>query len=289
MDFTLLLCVYAADTLAHFQRALESATLEQTLPPSQVIILRNGPVSADIEEYLTRLDQTSPSIHIVRLETNSGLAHALNTGIQHTTTPWIARMDADDLSLPQRFERQMAYLKSHPDTDILGTALQEFTEPEPGHIIWGEKRILPTDEKDIKAYARFQSPVHHPTVMLRTSALTHAGGYPEDSGRFEDYLLWEKMLLAGAHLANLPEVLLGYRVDSGAYSRRGGWQMLHDELALQKNFHKDGFTTTAQYIRNVLIRGLYRLIPTDIKKPLYRLRTAVKNRSVQTPGQSKRV
>lgn len=301
MDFSVLMCVYAGDTIAQFKKAVESCTTEQTVMPTEVIIIQNGPVSHDIERYLASLENSShngssPTFSIIRLPENIGLARALNKGIQETRTEWIARMDADDISLPDRFEKQVNYLTEHPQIDVLGTALQEFSEsttlstnppsdttPDKAETIsWGTKRILPTESDELSQYARFQSPVHHPTVMMRTSRVVHAGSYPTDAGRFEDYLLWERMLLDGSLFANLPEVLLGYRVDAGAYNRRGGFTMFTDELELQRTFARDGFTTRFQYLRNIVIRGLYRLIPTDIKKPLYRLRTAVKNAKLRS-------
>ncbi|MFD0704704.1 glycosyltransferase [Alloscardovia venturai] len=269
--------VYSKDRFDSIRRAITSITTDQICKPAEVIIIEDGPVAEEVEAYLSSLESSSAPITIIRLPHNRGLAHALNVGVRNTSTDWIARMDADDYSLPYRFERQVTYLESHLEVDVLGSALQEFTEPQYDHIIWGEKRLLPRSSSEISAYARFQSPVHHPTVMIRKSALLSVDGYPEDSGHFEDYQLWERMLLNGAQFANISEVLLGYRVDSGAYNRRGGWHMMRDEIALQKQFYKDGFTSRSQFIRNVIIRGLYRLVPTSIKKPLYRLRTAVKN------------
>jgi hypothetical protein len=103
------------------------------------------------------------------------------------------------------------------------------------------------------------------------------GGYPEHSGRFEDYLLWERLILAGARLHNVAEPLVLYRVDAGAYQRRGGWAMFRDELALQRRFRADGFTSAAQFVRNVAIRALYRLMPTGLRKLGYRALIALRN------------
>ncbi len=281
MDFTVLMCVYQGDNLEHFKRALTSCATDQTVHATEVLIVQNGPVSVNIETYLTEAQAADSSIKVLQLAENHGLAHALNIGMKEISTEWIARMDADDICLPERFAQQVAYLEQHPQVDALGTALQEFTEPELGRIVWGERRVLPSSHTGLDQYARLQSPLHHPTVMLRKSAVLRAGGYPEDSGRFEDYLLWARMLMHGSTFANLPEVLLGYRVDSGAYNRRGGWEMFRSEFALQRTFLREGFTTHTQFFRNIAVRGVYRLIPTWIKKPLYRLRTAVKNKSVQ--------
>lgn len=277
MNFTVLMCVYAGDALSAFSQALSSCTTGQKLKPKEVIILRNGPVSVELEKFLCSVENNS--IRVIRLEENLGLARALNIGLAKVSTPWIARMDADDISLPYRFEKQIAYLTNHPHVHVLGTALQEFKQSSSDNFIWGTPRILPTEHNDLNRFARLQSPIHHPTVMIRTSTLKSIGGYPENSGRFEDYVLWERLLLKGYIFENLPDILLGYRVDSGSYTRRGGLIMFKDELHLQSAFLKDGFITPLQYVRNLIIRGFYRLIPTSVKKPLYRLRSAITNKA----------
>ena len=277
MDFSIVMCVYSGDKLSSFKRALESVTRKQHTTATEIIVIRNGEVGSEGEDYLNSLD--SHNLRVLRLGTNVGLARALNIGIRESSTDWIARMDADDVSFPERFEQQCAFLQKHPTVDILGTAIQEFTETSDNSLEWKQKRILPSNHASLSKYARIQSPIHHPSVMMRKSALLKAGGYPEDCGRFEDYVLWERMLLAGFIFANLPDVLLGYRVDSGAYARRGGFSMFTDEIKLQKTFLADGFITHSQFVCNIITRGCYRLLPTNIKKPLYRLRTLLKNKS----------
>jgi hypothetical protein len=86
----------------------------------------------------------------------------------------------------------------------------------------------------------------------------------------EDYLLWAKLLVAGARVANVAEPLVKYRVGAGAYARRGGWGQLKAELAVQRRFRQLGFTTRGQYVRNVVLRGGYRLVPERIRRTAYR-------------------
>lgn len=138
-------------------------------------------------------------------------------------------------------------MKSKLPIDVMGSAIREFTDDErqPGQI-----RMLPAEGADLEKYARMQSPVHHPSVVFRKSAVLAAGGYPEDAGRFEDYLLWERMMLNHAQFLNMPEPLVLYRTNQEAYERRGGWDMFREELRLQWRFLRDGFTSPAQFLRN---------------------------------------
>ena len=116
---------------------------------------------------------------------------------------------------------------------------------------------------------RFRDPFNHPTVVYRRSAVLAAGGYA-DMALMEDYLLFTRMVAAGAVPANLAEPLVHYRVGDGAYARRGGLPLLRSELALQRRFRRLGITTRWEYLRNVAVRGGYRLVPEGVRKVAYR-------------------
>lgn len=289
--FSLLMSVYGGDSLTNLRRSIESNTVEQTLPPDQLVIVRDGPVPTHIQNYLDSLrgtmqsafaqqrpDISPPEICIVPLQQNCGLAHALNTGLAHCTYEIVARADSDDISLPTRFSIMIPLF--NPDNcvspDIVGSAIQEF---EGDKSKSGQIRVLPQQGPKLLRYARRRSPLHHPSVVFRKSVVSAAGGYPENIGRFEDYLLWERLILNGAFLYNVPTPLVLYRVDSGAYQRRGGWTMFCEELQLQRRFLHDGFTTTGQFLGNILVRAIYRLIPVTLRKFAYRLATMLYNRT----------
>jgi hypothetical protein len=116
---------------------------------------------------------------------------------------------------------------------------------------------------------RFRDPFNHPTVVYRKSSVLAAGGYT-DMALMEDYLLFTRMVETGARPANLAEPLVCYRIGAGAYARRGGRRLLRSELALQRRFRMLGITTRRQYLRNVAIRGGYRLVPERLRKVAYR-------------------
>ena len=129
-------------------------------------------------------------------------------------------------------------------------------------------RVLPAQHQDIAKTARFRDPFNHPTVVMRKSALERAGGY-QHLDRMEDYWLFARMIASGARTANIEEPLVAYRVGAGAYARRGGRDLFDSELELQRNLLRIGFVTPTQYVRNVVIRAGYRLIPTVVRKSLY--------------------
>jgi len=267
-DFSVLLPVYHRDDAAHFRRAIRSVTVDQYLKPSELVIVRDGIVGSAIADVLAdaRAGELTGGVpvHVVELATNVGLARALEAGLAACRHEIVARADADDISLPQRFCRQIPIVAS--GVDLLGSAITEFEVDEcrPGNI-----RVLPSDEAEIRRMARFRDPFNHPSVVYRKSAVAAAGGY-HHLDKMEDYWLFVRMIMAGARVANLPDSLVLYRVGAGAYGRRGGAAMLASELRLQMLMARAGFTTPMQTLRNVVVRGGYRLIPTELRRTLYR-------------------
>ena len=135
----------------------------------------------------------------------------------------------------------------------------------------GVLRVPPVEPAQIAAEARLRSPFNHPTVVYRRSAVLQAGGYRE-LPLLEDYWLFTRMIESGCVVANVPEPLVLYRVDAGSYHRRGGVRLLRSELALQRHLRAEGFTTTGELVRNVAVRGGYRVIPVGLRRALYRRR-----------------
>jgi len=263
-EFSLLLPVYAGDKAAYFTKAFASTVIDQSRRPSDVVIVQDGPIGTELAAAVAAATASSPvPVNHVRLPANVGLARALETGLEHCAHDVVARMDADDISLPTRFERQLAVMDT--GYDLVGTGMLEFDEA--GRVLG--KRIPPTDPDDIVTSARFHDPFNHPTVVYRRSVVARAGGYRE-LPLMEDYWLFARMIQAGALVANLPDPLVMYRVDAGAYGRRGGFTLFRSEVALQRSLLKDRFVTRRQFARNVLVRGGYRFVPVAIRRVAYR-------------------
>lgn len=262
-QFSVLLPVYAGDQAPFLARAFASATVDQELQPDEVVIVQDGPVGAEVAAELRAISE-DPRVRLVRLERNVGLARALEEGLARCSHEIVARVDADDVSLPARFATQVPLVAG--GLDLVGSALREF-EADEAHP--GALRVLPTQQAEIARYARFADPFNHPTVVYRREAVRRAGGY-EDLPLMEDYLLFARMIGTGARVANVAEPLVLYRTGAGAYARRGGRTLLASELELQRRLRADGFTTRAQHLRNVVVRGGYRLVPVGLRRWAYR-------------------
>ena len=269
--FSVLLPVWARDDLAQLERAVASVTAEQALPPDELVLVRDGPVPAPLQAALERWRREGAGgvpVLVHELAANAGLARALEEGLRRCTHDVVARMDADDVSLPERFARQLPLVAA--GADLVGSGLLEIGADEDDVV---GRRTPPTGAERIAAYARFHDPFNHPTVVYRRSAVEAAGGY-RDLPLMEDYWLFARMIAAGARVENLPEPLVKYRVGAvpgaGAYARRGGARLWRSEVALQAHLRREGFTSPAQAVRNVLVRGGYRFVPTRVRTVAYR-------------------
>ena len=267
IPFSLLLPVYRGDRADYLARAFQSTVQEQLVRPSEVVVVQDGQIGPELASALERVESTSPvPVRRLRLKHNVGLAQALQCGLSTCTHEVVARMDADDISLPHRFAVQLPLVEA--GADLVGAGMREFGEATP---TGGLLRIPPTDPAEIAVEARLRSPFNHPTVIYRRSAVLQAGGYRE-LPLLEDYWLFTRMIESGSVLANVAEPLVLYRVDAGSYQRRGGMRLLRSELGLQRRLRRDGFTTSPEMLRNIAVRGGYRVIPVALRRSMYRSR-----------------
>lgn len=209
----------------HFIHAAISSILQQTFPNFELILIDDG--STDGTEAIVReIAAQDPRIHLIQRE-NRGLIASLNEGITLAQSPLIARMDADDIALPNRLERQYAYLSNHPDTVAIGTYVQFMDEKNQVY----RKKKLPSGNQ-VRDSFLWGCPIMHPTVMMRTDAVRKAGGYPSQFISAEDYALWLRLLSLG-EIDNLPEILLSYRIHGNSISHVHAHQQRDSTLRAQ--------------------------------------------------------
>lgn len=265
MNFSVLLSIYGKEKSVYFLECLESL-LSQTLLPDEIVLVKDGPLTEELECIIENVQDIFPFFKIVSLPTNKGLGIALNEGLKHCSYELVARMDTDDVAKSDRFEKQIAIFYAHPELDVVGAWIDEF-EGTIGNVI--SIRKLPEKHEDICQFARKRCPVNHPVVMFRKSAVIAAGGYQHFSS-FEDYYLWVRMLLNNARFYNIPESLLYFRFSPGMFRRRGGWKYAQDEFRFQRMLWKRGFVGFPCLIQNIWIRFIVRIIPNKIRIFLYK-------------------
>lgn len=263
-NFSVLLSVYHKERPEYLQLSLDSV-FQQTLPPAEVIIVEDGPLTTPLYAIL---DEYSTKYHIIKripLPENRGLGHALNIGVTACSNELIARMDTDDICLPNRFEKQMAFMNENPDVDISGTWLTEFID-NPKNT--QGMRKVPTSDKEIKRYICQRPPFSHPTVMFKKSKVIDAGNY-QHFEKLEDWWLWARLVNIGATMANIPETLLLFRTNIDTYRRRGGFEFAINILRLQKQLYKMHISNEADFLKCILIRFSVALFPNWFRSFLY--------------------
>ena len=264
MDFSVLISVYWKEKPEHLKVALESIWLHQTLRPSEIVLVKDGKLTRELDEVVLEFGKIAP-LKICALDHNQGLGIALARGLEICSNELVARMDSDDISSDNRFNLQINMLKENPEIDILGTDIAEFV----GDVnnIYSHRR-LPTKIEEIKKIAKIKNPMNHVTVVFKKSAVLKAGNYRPFNG-YEDYYLWIRMMKNGAILKNISMDLVFVRVEN-MFARRHGIFVFKQELKFQKEMLKLGFLNIWEFFRNIILRCLPRLFPLSGLKLVYK-------------------
>lgn len=262
---SLLMSIYDKVAPEALAQCLDSLAA-QTRLPDQFVIVRDGPLNKQLDDLLEDFQKKfSDRLSIIDIDTNQGLINALNTGLASCHYDWIIRMDADDVALPERIEKQLDYLDTHKDTDVLGSAMLEF-ENNPSQ----PSRLKPvvSDHQDILNQLPLRNPINHPTVCVRKSTLLDAGGYP-NMPLLEDYLLWAKMIEKGALFHNLPEALVCYRFDGSTLIRRRGSSNFKHECTLRWWMYRHGLSNIPKLLLGIGLQVLLRFSPLSLQRYLW--------------------
>lgn len=263
--FSVLMSVYKNEIPEYLDEALKSVE-NQTVKPNEIVLVEDGPISAELKEIiLDHQKNFGGDFKIVISKENKGLAMALRLGTKYVSTNWIARMDSDDYSVPNRFEKQLNEIKRNPKLAIVGGQVKEFAS-NINNVVG--KREVPTSLNEIRKFMRWRSPFNHPTVMLNKKVLIRVGGYIS-FGNLEDYYLWSRIISANYNVINVSETLVYMRADGGMYSRRGKLSNIKYFYKLRKYLRKKEIITFhSQMIGNVIVT-LNIMLPNPIRKLFY--------------------
>lgn len=226
-SFSVAMCVYGKDHPAWFREAVDSL-LAQTAIPSEIVLVVDGEVPPSLENEIVWCEQ-NPIFHVVRLPKNVGHGNARRIGLETCQYELVALMDADDIALPDRFEKQLKVFAQYPHLSIVGGNIDEFIK-SPQMCVG--RRIVPEQHEEIVRYMKKRCPFNQMTVMFRRSHVQQAGGYL-DWYNNEDYYLWIRMYLNDMRFANISDTLVYARVGKEMYQRRGGWKYFCSEAKLQ--------------------------------------------------------
>ena len=266
--FSVCSSVYKNDKPEFVRAALDSMLVNQSVKPDEIVLVQDGPVLYELSRLLLEYkDKYGDALNVIKLEKNGGLGNALRLGVENAKYSIIARMDSDDICAPDRFEKQLAYLESHPECDIVGGQITEFIGT-PDNIV--ARRVVPLSNEDIYDYMKSRCAFNHPTVMFRKEAIMKAGNY-QDWFWNEDYYLWIRLMKNHCVMANLPDELVNMRSGLDQYSRRGGKKYFDSEIGIKKLMLKEGMVTKAQFAVNYVERFIIQLmLPNKVRGWVFR-------------------
>ena len=267
-SFSVVTSIYKNDKPGFVRVALDSMLVHQSVKPNEIVLVQDGPVPAELQQVLQEYESQYPEVmNVIRLEKNGGLGNALKLGVENAKYDIIARMDSDDICLPDRFEKELAYLEEHPECDIVGGQMTEFID-SPDNIIG--RRDVPLSNDEIYRYMKSRCALNHVTVMFRKEAVMKVGNY-QDWFWNEDYYLWVRMMMAGCKFANIPDVAVNVRSGADQYARRGGKKYFDSEIGIKKLMLGKGMITRKDYIVNYIQRFIIQLmLPNSVRGWVFR-------------------
>lgn len=264
MEFSVLIPVCNKEKKEYLEEAIKSIVF-QTEKPNQIVIVKDGKLSKKLNEIIEIYKKQYPEmIDILELNKQSSLGMVLNEGIKKCKNSYIVRMDSDDIAKKDRFEKQISYLRKHPNVDVLGGYIEEYEENMEKAT---SLRKVPLEQKEIYKKIVKQSPFNHSTVMFKRNSVLEVGGYRDCL--LEDYDLWIRMRLKNMKMANLPDILVDYRTSRDMYKRRTGLKYLKGVIKIEKLLLKNKLINRFQYYKNILERAVLAFIPAKIKMFLY--------------------
>ena len=265
-NFTVLISVYFQEQPEYFQECMQSIWDNQTLKPNEIVLVKDGQLTKQLEIEIEKWSKKlSDVIKIISMPENTGLGKALNEGLIYCSNEYVLRMDSDDISMPDRFEKQISYLEDHPNTVVLGGQIIEFNNFTTDAKL---TKSVPTDRSAIEKYSLKRNPFNHMTVAYKKSIILSLGSYQHHLF-MEDYNLWLRIIAHGYHIANLPDVLVYARVGNGMHKRRQGMQYMKSEKQLLKLKLSLEMDKPCRAALIFLIRCVVRIIPTVILSFIY--------------------
>ena len=265
-DISVLMSLYFKEKPEYLRTALDSI-LEQTVLPKEIVMVKDGPLTEELEAVLSEYSERYPEMFVfVPLEKNVGLGLALAEGMLHCSCDLVARMDTDDFSRKDRFERQLAEFQKDPELDICGSHMNEF-ESTPDEIV--AKRTVPLCDADIKEYQKRRDGFNHVTVMFKRESVLAAGNY-KSCLLMEDTLLWVNLFKHGAKAMNIDDYLVYARIGKDMYERRGGYAYFKKYKNARKIIYETGYISRFDYYYTILVQFVVALMPNKLRGFLFK-------------------
>ena len=299
LKFSVIMSIYKSDVPELVRVALDSL-LQQTLLPNEIVIVGDGPVPAELEQVVssfkcqvskirttpnpsfakggnlvpedgkesleTRNQKPETIVTYLPQEKNGGLGEAMRIAAEAAKYDYLARMDSDDICLPDRFEKQMKCFEEDPELSLVGGMITEF-DGDPENII--AKRILPLEDAEIKRMMRGRCAVNHVTVIFKKADLMKSGNY-QPFWKQEDHYLWARMMEHGCKFRNIPDVVVNVRSGKDQIARRGGLRFYKSVVRVFWYMYRHGLISFGYFLYICTVRGIVQvLMPNRLRTWVY--------------------
>lgn len=259
--FSVLMSLYVKEKPEYLRQAMDSV-LEQTAFPEQIVVVKDGPLTAELDAVLNEYVTKNPQLFtVVPLETNRGLGLALAEGMLHCRNELVARMDTDDIARNDRFELQLKEFEKDPELDVCGSHIVEFETDI--HTIVAARKV-PLTDAEIKAYQKRRDGMNHVAVMFKKSSVLKAGNY-QSCMLMEDTLLWMNMIMTGAKFMNIDDDLVYVRIGQDMFERRGGFAYFLKYREGRKKVRETGYISSWDYYYTLLVQLVVALVPNKVR------------------------
>ena len=261
LKFSVIMSIYKSDVPEYVRIAFDSL-LNQSRIPDEIVIVGDGPVPAALEAEVSRLservarEKRDVVVNYLPQKKNGGLGEAMRIAVENAQFPYLARMDSDDICLPDRFEKQMKCFEEDPELSLVGGMITEF-DGTPDNII--AKRILPLDDAGIKKMMRGRCAVNHVTVIFKKADLLRSGNY-QPFWKQEDHYLWARMMEHGCKFRNIPDIVVNVRSGKDQIARRGGWRFYKSVVRVFWYMYRHGLISFGYFLYICMVRGIVQLL-----------------------------
>ncbi|HFG6907396.1 glycosyltransferase [Acinetobacter baumannii] len=266
MKFSVLISIYFKEQPDHFNACMESIWNNQTVKPSEIILVEDGPLTPELNGIVKYWEEKLKDIlKVTKLAENVGTGKAKNIGLKQCTNEIVCIVDTDDISVPDRFEKQIKVLSNDPELVILGGQIIEFIDDisSPSGM-----RNVPLTNLELRQYAKKQSPFNNMTIAYRKSKILEVGGYQHHLW-MEDYNLFLRVIAKEYKVQNVQDVLVYARIDNGMHGRRKGFQYIKSEKQLL-DLKKQLKLQNPLYANMLfLVRSAFRLLPANLLGKIY--------------------
>lgn len=263
-NYSVLTTLYSKEKPEYLRQCLDSM-INQTVPPNEYVIVKDGPITKELEDVLNEYTRKYSIFKIVTLEVNSGCGPASIAGMAACTNDLVARIDSDDISMPQRCELELQEFENDPELVVVGSDMYEF-EVDPNQIT--AIKTMPCSPKEIYEFGKRRNPFNHSTVMMRKSLVQRYGGYAP-LRRSLDLELFTKLLLNKCKCRNINQPLVKFRTGSERVKRKKNWTNLKCDLLVYKRNYDEKYINFIDLFVVVSRQLIFFLMPSGIAGVLY--------------------